>query len=142
MGGGICLFMQGQQTYDTLLRKEDEYTKQALEMSAYPPAEQMSYPPVYDVSYGPGNTYPAPIYEEEKYAPGGRVPESYGPPSNGSRPSSYEKDPGYSKMSAAPVNGSRPSRDERPYEEIALTTKAPYQGRSFDQRPTSYDSDQ
>jgi len=66
LASGICLFMEGQKTYDSLLRKEDEYTKAALEMSTYP-LEQSSYPPVYEPTYGPG--YAEPSYEQPVYEP-------------------------------------------------------------------------
>jgi len=33
MGSGVFLYIEGQKTYDALLRKEDEYVKAAVEMS-------------------------------------------------------------------------------------------------------------
>jgi len=97
LASGVCLFMEGQKTYDALLRKEDEYTKAALEMSTYP-LEQSSYPPVYEPAYGPG-------YGEPSYGP----MESYAP-NYGDKSENYGEKDGD-------------------------------QFRSFDKRPTSYNSD-
>ena len=90
LGSGVCLFWEGQKTYDALLRKEDEYTNAALEMSAYPMGHS-SYPPIYEAEYDPDG---AANYDQGGYAPN-YGPPSNGPsfaPSNGSHPSSYEKD--------------------------------------------------
>jgi len=96
---GILLYKEGQDTYNKLLRKEDEYTKQALEMSAYTMAEQqmMHYPPEYGAPEYSGPAYPAeqPSYEQKGlgYEP------NYGPSTlpSSSHPSSYEKDPNYAE---------------------------------------------
>jgi hypothetical protein len=114
---GIILFREAQKTYDALLLKEDEYTKAALEMSAYP-LQQQPYPPAYEPEYGP----PAATYDSSGY-----------PPQQGPGSESFDKDPGYpdssfgqSQMKYAPDYG--PKGEAQKF-------------RSFDQRPTSYTSD-
>jgi hypothetical protein len=134
MVSGIALFWEGQRTYDALLHKEDEYTKAALEMSAYP-MEQSSYPPVYEPEYGPA--YAA----EPNYGQGGFGP-NYGPPSNGpsfepsngSHPSSYEKDPAaYEKERLFEEEQAKYAADPKNGKDAG----APQAFRSFDKRPDS-----
>ena len=84
---GICLFMEAQRTYNELLLKEDEYTKQALEMSTYQ-LEPLNNPPSYfpGSESEPDNTYPSGAYYDKPRTPptssGGYVPEK-------ERPASY-----------------------------------------------------
>lgn len=120
---GISLFIEGQNTYNALLRKEDEYTKAALEMSAYP--VQPLYPQQQDA-------YP-------QYAPGGYAP-NYGP----SDSNSFEKEPLYDKgeTSKSDANGGKNvsdtdkkfrSFDERPtsYTDDDHSGFPPYSSTSY-----------
>jgi hypothetical protein len=135
LASGVVLFMEGQNTYNALLRKEDEYTRAALEMSAYP-LQEPPYPPVYESQYGPGNG------AAQTYAPnyGPRDGATYGPPGiaasqnaasfgPGSGQNSFEKEPLYEKDREGSSKGAADSNgDDKRF-------------RSFDERPTSYTDD-
>jgi hypothetical protein len=126
--GGICLFMEGQKTYDALLRKEDEYTKAALEMSTCP-LEPVAYPPVYEPEYGP--SYAAPSYGQESYAPNYGPPVSYGHPDS-SEKGGYEKE-GYE---LEPMKAGAGSYAEK------SGAGGGQKFRSFDRRPSFEETDE
>ncbi|ESN89893.1 hypothetical protein HELRODRAFT_91254 [Helobdella robusta] len=122
LASGILLYKEAQKTYDTLLRKEDEYTKAALEMSTYQ-LEPPSSLPDYDYSAG-YPSYPAP-----------QASQAAGKSQLLIQPESYPQvDPGY-EHSYAPGSGMKDADTswQVPPPPAAKGPLPPFAGKSFQQ---------
>jgi len=93
---GICLFKAAWDTYNELLRREDDYTKQAMELSAFqmegaaPSAQEFA---VVQPGYSGMQPFAEEPYETE--------PLSYRPPSYPEAPS-YPRPPSYAPVAPKP----------------------------------------
>lgn len=105
---GICLFLAAWDTYNKLLKKEDEYTKLAMEMSMYQ-MDQATRPLI-----GP---------DEPEYVDG--------------RPS-YPKVVPMGYVSERPPSYTQPSYSHASYAPVASEDTHPFSGRTSDVKETSY----
>lgn len=112
LGAGICLFKAAWDTYQELLRREDEYTRQALELSTFQMMDQAPTDQDFSVVQ-PGYSGVQPYYDAEQ--PG------Y-PPSFGARPPSY---PG----PARPIEAEEPADFDKSWE------RRPMVEPSFERKP-------
>jgi hypothetical protein len=109
---GLCLFKAAWDTYQELLRREDEYTRQALELSTFQMMDQVPTDQDFSVVQ-PGYSGIQPGYYE------GEQP-SFGPPTYGGRPPSYT---------------ARPSETREPADFDKSWEKKPLTEPSFERRP-------
>jgi len=157
LASGICLFKAAWDTYNELLRREDIYTEQAMEMSAFPmegmPTEQeiavvqpgySGVQPFYDEPYDsePFSARPPSYPEAPSYArppsytvpPAGKKPELEASFERGA-PAGYEYEPSPS----VPLMHEQRPRDSggdfaRGYEpqDFGQSFERPAYGRSYD----------
>jgi len=103
---GICLFKAAWDTYKELLLREDMYTKQAMELSAFQMEGGMPTEQEFAVVQ-PGYSGAQP-FAEEQYEP-----ESFRPPSYPEAPG-YPRPPSYPIGAAVPPVAKEPSYEPQP----------------------------
>jgi hypothetical protein len=125
LAAGICLFKAAWDTYQELLRREDEYTRQALELSTFQMLDQAPTDQDFSVVQ-PGYS--------------GMQPGFYEPERMGSGPPSYAQPPGYSEPPGARPSDTRdtvePSWERKPSTEPSWEKK-PSTEPSWERQPVS-----
>jgi len=116
---GICLFKDAWDTYQELLRREDLYTEQAMELSAMPLESGMPTEQEFAVVQ-PGYSGAQPFAEE---------PYDASEPYN-ARPPSYHEAPGYQR----PVSYTVPPEAKKPELEPSFERRPA--GYGYEQEPT------